>query len=130
MPLTEETKTAIFNKVKKQLETCCPPMVGRKSAYHTFEIIGNKPVPYGYKKEIIPGMFFAAAAIRKDMVSFYFFPIYMNAAAFKGIAPNLFKTLKGKSCFNLKKPEQVNEKELATLLKKGMTVWKKAGYMK
>ena len=97
MAMTEEQKTAIFNKIKKQLEKCTPPMVASKGNEQGFQLMGNKPVPYGYDKKIIPGMFFSAVAKRKNMVSFHFFPIYMNPSAFKGIAPHLFKTLKGKT---------------------------------
>lgn len=104
-------------------------MVEKKNpAYHDYELIGNKPVPYGHKKEIIPGMFFAAIALRKDSVAFHFFPCYMNTSM-KNIAPSLFRQLKGKTCFHFKKPEEVNERELDMLVKKGMQMWKKAGYM-
>jgi hypothetical protein len=46
------------------------------------------------------------------------------------VAPSLSKYLKGKTCFHFKKEEQVNEKELSALLKKGVAAWKKMGYMK
>ena len=130
MPITDETRTAIYNKLKKHLKKCTPPMVASsKSNSHDFHLMGNKPVPYGYDKKIIPGMFFAAIANRKDSVTFHFFPCYMNPG-FKELAPSLFKCLKGKTCFHFKKEEQVNEKELKALLKKGVSAWKKAGYMK
>ncbi len=130
MPLSPESKKNIFEKVKKSLEACTPPMVVNKGSSHAFEIIGNKPVPYGYKKEIVPGMFFAAVVERKDSVNFYFFPTYMNPGEFKVLAPTIYKCLKGKTCFHFKKEEQVNEKELNAILKKGIQAWKKAGYMK
>jgi hypothetical protein len=130
MPLTDETRNNIFNKIKKALAKCSPPMVLDKESDSAFSIIGNKPVPYGYKKEIIPGMHFSSVVTRKDMVSFYFFPCYGHSDDFSKIAPTLIKSLKGKTCFNFKKEEQVDEKELAALLKKGVEVWKKSGYMK
>jgi len=130
MPVTEETRSLIFSKLKKNLKKFSPPMVKTSgSAYHDYELIGNKPVPYGHDKKIIQGMFFAAIAHRKDSVTFHFFPSYMNAD-FKKVAPSLYKRLKGKTCFHFRNPEQVNEKELNALLKKGMAAWKKAGYMK
>jgi hypothetical protein len=130
MPITDETREAIFKKLKKNLAKCTPPMVANKnSSAGAYELMGNKPVPYGYSKKIIPGMFFAAIAQRKDSVTFHFFPSYMNTQL-KEVAPSLYKCLKGKTCFHFKKEEQVNEKELAALLKKGVAAWKKAGYMK
>ena len=133
MPVTPETKQAIFNKLKAAMLQYSPPMVvpkknlGRADA---FELIGNTPVPYGSKKVIVPGMFFVSIVNGKSMVSFHFFPIYMNKEAFKDLAPLTMKCLKGKSCFNFTKVEQVNEKEIAALLKKGVAVWKKLGYVK
>jgi hypothetical protein len=129
MPLTPEVPNEIFSKLKSALEKNCPPMVCSKDKEGVYELMGNKPVPYGYNKKIVPGMYFSSAVARKDMVSFYFFPMYMSAG-FKDLIPTMIKTLKGKTCFNIKKPEQVNEKELNALLKKGVQAWKKNGYMK
>ena len=129
MAITSATKQAIFLKLKTALKKHSPPMVNKKGSPVGYELIGNKPVPYGYKKEIIPGMFFASAVIRKDSVAFYFFPCYMNPQ-FRKIAPSLHKHLKGKTCFHFKKEEDVNEKELSALLEKGVEAWTKAEYMK
>lgn len=129
MSITPETRLAIFNKLKKNLKKCTPPMVAKDDSKDlAYQLIGNKAVPYGYDKKIIPGMFFAAVAQRKDSVTFHFFPSYMSNLG--EVAPSLYKCLKGKTCFHFKKEEQVNEKELDALLKKGMAAWKKMGYMK
>ena len=130
MPLTPETKKKIFITLKSAMEKCTPPMVYKKGLADAYELIGNKPVPYGYKKEIVPGMYFASTVVRTDSVAFYFFPTYMNPAPFKSIAPSLYKHLKGKTCFHFRKEEDVNEKELSDLLKKGVDAWTKLGYMK
>src|SRR5438046_783887 len=120
MPITDETRKIIYSKLKKQLDKCIPPMVVQSDPKGlAYQLMGNKPVPYGYNKKIIPGMFFAAVAQRKDSVTFHFFPSYMNTKL-KDVAPSLYKCLKGKTCFHFKKEEQVNEKELSALLKKGM----------
>lgn len=130
MPITDETRKAIFTKLKKGLDKCSPPMVASGDPKKmTIELIGNKPVPYGHDKKIIPGMYFASVAQRSDSVAFYFFPSY-GESSLKDAAPSLYKKLKGKTCFHFKKEEDVNEKELDTLLKKGLAAWKKAGYMK
>lgn len=130
MPLTPDVRDTIFDSIKSALEKQSPPMVVSKNKEGVFELIGNKAVPYGYKKEIVPGMYFSSVVARKDMVSFYFFPIYFREKEFKTLMPTMIKCLKGKTCFNFKKPEQVNEKELTALLKKGVQAWKKNGYMK
>ena len=129
MPLTNETRKLIFDKLKTNLAKCSPPMVvNTKAKADNYELIGNKPVPYGYDKKIVPGMYFASIAHRKDSVVLYFFPAYYNNKLME-VAPSLYACLKGKTCFHFKKEEQVNEKELQTLLKKGMETWEKEGYM-
>ena len=120
----------IFNKLKNELEKCCPPLVNNKSKADAYEVIGNIPTLYGYKKVLVPGMYFASIVARKDNVSFYFFPIYMNYKSYESIAPSLLKYLDGKTCFHFKKEEQVSVKELSALLKKGVQSWKNLGYVK
>lgn len=130
MPLTQETRQEIFERLKKHLLACTPPMViSNDSPGHDFAIIGNKEVPYGYDKKRIPGMYFSSLAMRKDSVAFYFFPSYMDKKLAE-VAPETYKLLKGKTCFHFKKAEQVNDKEMKALLKSGMTAWKEAGFLK
>lgn len=130
MPITEEARILIFNKLKMNLEKFTPPLVVTiDSSNSAYEIIGNKPVPYGYNKKIVPGMFFASINQLKDSVTFHFFPLYMNAEL-NEVAPSLCKYLKGKTCFQFKKVEQVDENELTLLIEKGMISWSKFGYMK
>lgn len=131
MAITLETRAAIYAMLQRALKKCSPPMVSKKDDKdQTIELIGNKPVPYGHDKKIVPGMYFASVAQRKDSVAFYFFPIYYKTDLFKKAAPTLVKCLKGKTCFHFKKEEQINEKELDALLKLGVKAWESEGYMK
>jgi hypothetical protein len=130
MALAPEARKAIFNILKSTMEKYTPPMTVSKDKEEVFELMGNKPVPYGSKKTIVPGMYFSSAVGRKDSVNFYFFPIYYHEKDYAEICPTLLKCLKGKTCFHFRKPEQVNEKELNALLNKGVQAWKKLGYMK
>ncbi len=130
MTITAETKTKIFSLLEKVMEENCPPLVKKKSAKDSIEVIGNTPTPYGYKKVMVPGMYFASALIRKDNVSFYFFPCYMKPDEFKKPAPTAMKCLDGKTCFHFKKEEQVIEKEIRSMFKKGIEFYKKQGWIK
>lgn len=78
MPISDESRKQIFDKLRHGLAKCTPPMViARETPGNlSIELIGNTPVPYGYDKKIIPGMFFASVTQRKDSVAFYFFPSY------------------------------------------------------
>lgn len=129
MPLTPETKQEIFNKIKSLLAKCVPPMVLVKDNENVYELIGNKPAPYGSTKKMVPGMYFSSVVLRKDSINFYFFPIYYRTEEFKSLIPSLIKCLKGKTCFHFKKLDQVNEKEFQAMLKKGLQIWKENGYL-
>ena len=129
MPLKPEIRKALFDTLKSALRKQCPPLVCVKDTADAFEIIGNTPHPYGSTKKIVPGMYFASTVVRKDMVSFYFMPIYYREKDYATIAPHLLKSLKGKACFNFRKVEQVDEYELKALLDKGLQAWKKLKYV-
>lgn len=119
----------VFDLLRSSLMKQCPPMVCSKDTGDKFEIVGNTPVPYGSTKKIIPGMYFASVAVRKQMVSMYFFPIYYHQRDFAEVAPTLLKRLKGKACFNFTRAEQIDIKELDALLRRGVRAWKKIGYV-
>ncbi|TSA50424.1 MAG: hypothetical protein D4R43_02275 [Sphingobacteriales bacterium] len=131
MPVTTEIKEKIIASVKKIMKQYAPPLVQKKTeGAMGNEWIGNVEAAYGSKKELVPGMYFASTAMRKDSVVFYFFPTYMNEKEFLAVAPNTYKCLKGKTCFHFKKPEDVNEKELNAMMKKGIVYYKKQGWIK
>ena len=73
--------------------------------------------PYSekWKKKI----FFGAAQIKKNYVSFYLMPVYMFPELLKNISPQLKKHMQGKSCFNFKNVKPELFKELADLAKEG-----------
>jgi len=130
MPLHPEIRERIFRKLRAGLKNQCPPMVCSRDEKGCYEIIGNKPVPYGSTGKIVPGMAFASVVPRKDMVSFYVMPVAYGRKEFEDVAPGLLKCLKGKSCFNFKVEDEIDSKELDALLGRGVTIWKKLGYMR
>lgn len=129
MPFTAETGKEVFEKMRSVLQKQCPPMVISNDVENNFELIGNKPVPYGSTKKIVPGMFFVSIILNKTMLSFHFFPMYLNKELYEPLVPNMIKLLKGKTCFNIKDDKEINEKELNALLSKGIDVWKKMDYL-
>jgi|SRR5215207_1415272 len=73
-----------------------------------------------WKKEI----FFGAAQVKKNYVSFYLMPVYLYPELLKDISPELKKRMQGKSCFNFKKVEPSLFEELAELTRKGAKKFK------
>lgn len=74
-------------------------------------------------------MFFAGLMLKKGQVGFYFMPIYTHPDKFKDVPAELKKCLKGKSCFHIKKPDAVLDRQLKDILKKGYEVYKEEGWV-
>src|SRR3972149_5445749 len=82
------------------------------------------PYSQKWKKEL----FFGAAQVKKNYVSFYLMPVYMCPDLLKYISPELKKHMQGKSCFNFKKIESPLFAELTQLTKQGFERFIKEEY--
>ncbi len=65
---------------------------------------------------------------QKDFVGFYSMPIYSHPNSFV-LSPELKKALKGKSCFHVKKLNPELLSELETVLKNGIELYRKEGWI-
>jgi len=112
----------IFARIRKQLLPYSKKMdlrVDKEGNFHLY-IVNDIELAGRMFKEV----YFGGIAIKKTMVSFYFFPIYTHPQHFS-IPAAIQKNLKGKSCFNFKKLDDVQEKAIAELLKEGAAFYKK-----
>jgi hypothetical protein len=64
-------------------------------------------------------LFFAAAKVKKNYVSFYLTPLYMFPDLLHLISPRMRKLMQGQSCFNLTVADQECLNELAQLTHAG-----------
>lgn len=74
-------------------------------------------------------IFFAGLMIQKGYVGFYFFPVYTDPGLKIQLQPELLKTLKGKSCFHIKKNDPVLFEQMNDALKKGFDLYKTKGWI-
>lgn len=74
-------------------------------------------------------LFFAAAQIKKQYVSFYLMPVYVKPALLEGMSPALRKRMQGKSCFNFTGPDPALFKELKALVKAGYASYQEQGFV-
>jgi hypothetical protein len=65
-------------------------------------------------------LFFGAATIKKNYVSFYLMPVYMYPDLLDGISPGLRARMQGKSCFNFKQIDPVIFAELTELTRRAV----------
>jgi hypothetical protein len=72
-------------------------------------------------------MFFGAAAIKKNYVSFHLMPVYVHPELLEGISDGLRKRMQGKSCFNFKALNEDTLAELRQLTERGFEALRKDG---
>ena len=89
----------VFEQLKKILKPFASKLTVSADTIDTYYLDG----PYSEKWKKV--LFFSAAQIKKNYVSFYLMPVYMFPDLLKGISPELKKRMQGKSCFNFKKFE-------------------------
>ena len=74
-------------------------------------------------------IFFGAAQIKKNYVSFHLMPVYASLKLVDGMSPELRARMQGKACFNFKKVEPALFKELAEVTKRGFEAFQREGYI-
>jgi hypothetical protein len=65
----------------------------------------------------------------KNYVSYYFMPVYMNAALQKRIPPELKKRMQGKACFNFSEVDPALFRQLADLTAAGFEGYRALKYV-
>jgi len=112
MPHTKESQSVFFSlkSILKKYE---------KGKIVVHDTATNYYLDAGYSEKWKKVIFFGAVSIKKNYVSFYYFPVYMFPDLLAGISPELKKHMQGKSCFNFKEMERKLFVELAELTKRG-----------
>lgn len=72
-------------------------------------------------------MFFGAAVIKKNYVSFHLMPVYVHPELLEGISDQVRKRMQGKSCFNFKTLDADTLAELRQLTERGFEAFRKDG---
>jgi hypothetical protein len=103
-------------------------------APHADQLVITKDEPGGYSLDApFQGkygktVFFGAAIIKKNYVSYYLMPLYVCPDLLAGLSPALKKRMQGKSCFNFTgslAPEVLAE--LEDLTARGLSRFKEEG---
>jgi hypothetical protein len=90
---------------------------------------GNYYVDTPFKRADGYAIFFGAAQIKKNYVSFHLMPIYASKELLDSLSPELRARMQGKACFNFKKVEPALFKELAAVTERGFEVFERGGYI-
>lgn len=117
----------VFKKLKSILKEYESQLTVRADFDSRYELWSEKDVIIGGEKR--KEVFFTALIIQSSYVGFYFMPVYTNRDLKKVFGPELLATLKGKSCFHIKKVVAILLRQIKSALKKGFSEYKKNGWI-
>lgn len=118
-------RAEVFKALKAVLSKHVPPLLVLSDGGDRYELITSKPFHHkGIRKD---NAYFGAIMMKKDYVGLYLMFIYDEPNNTEKLGPELKKTLKGKSCFNIKKLDEILMKQIETALKDGVNYYRKEG---
>ena len=74
-------------------------------------------------------LFFGAVQIKKNYVSYYLMPVYVDPGLLEGVSDKLKKRMQGKSCFNFTDIDQALFNELAQLTQAAFHSYEQQGWV-
>lgn len=103
----------------------------------TFSVRRDEPGRYELWSEkdiVIDGrrrseVYFAGLIIQKSYVGFYYMPIYADTDAVRFFGAELLATLKGKSCFYIKKLTPEIRTQIVEALSKGLELYRQRDWV-
>ena len=115
----------MFDLIKKEIRKYAPKVKITRESESGIETYTTKEFKLGAKT--YPGICFASSLIFKGHVGFYLFTLYTHPEFKKEIPAELLKTLKGKTCFNIKKLDDKLLGQIRETLKKAFEFYKAKG---
>jgi len=109
-----ESFESVWQKLKSLLQDLSPNLIVKVDEPGNYYL--DTPYSEKWKKEV----FFGAAQIKKNYVSFHLMPVYMYPDLVGGLSPDLKKRMQGKSCFNFKSIDDQTLAELKQLVHRSM----------
>ena len=117
-----------MNEVFDSLRAIVEPYVRSLDIKH--DDPGNFYVDTFHVMENRKPLWFGGVQIKKNYVSYYLMPVYVNPRLLDGMSADLKRRMQGKSCFNFKVVDKKLFKELAKLTRNALQDYQKAGYLK
>ncbi len=122
-----DDRLATFKEIQKLLKKYEPPMTAVSDFEGRYELVSKKDVEFAGRKR--SEVYFAAAIIQSTYVGFYLMSVYANPTMIKKIPPELMATLKGKSCFHIKRLDATLKRQIAAALTLSFEFYKKQGWV-
>lgn len=113
-----------LKEILKQYENPLTPKVDFDSKYDLWSV--KDIIIEGRKRKEVS---FATLIIQSNYVGFYYMPVYTDVELKSIFGQELLKLLKGKSCFHIKKLNEVLEKQIKEALDIGYSLYKDRGWI-
>lgn len=125
--MTTDDRKQIFNQIKKLMKKYEPPFTARSDFDSRYELWSEKEIVIAGKKR--KEVYFAGLIIQSTYVGFYFMPVYTDTSLKEVFESELLSTLKGKSCFHIKKLDKKLLSQIKKSLETGFKLYKKRGWV-
>ena len=122
-----DERKEIFDQIKILLKKYQPPFNARSDFESRYELWSEKDIEIAGRKR--KEVYFAGLIIQSNYVGFYFMPVYADTTLKDVFEPELLSTLKGKSCFHIKKLDKKLLLQIKRALAVGFKLYKKRDWV-
>lgn len=127
MTVKNEGLLPLFAEVKTLLEPYARRLTVRRDDPGYYDLWSEKDVVVAgrERKEV----YFAGLVVQKSHVGFYFMPVYAEQDPSSVFGPDLLATLRGKSCFHLKRLTPALRDQIEAALAAGWSLYEERGWV-
>jgi hypothetical protein len=127
MSVKNEDLLPLFAEVKQLLDPYALRLTVRKDEPGYFDLWSERDIVIDGRKRT--GVYFCGLVIQKSYVGFYFMPLYADDDLSSVFGPDLLATLKGKSCFHLRRMTPELRRQIVDALEAGWRLYEKRGWV-
>jgi hypothetical protein len=122
-----EALLPLFAEVKQLLTPYAARLTARKDEPGYYDLWSEKEIVVDGRRR--KDVFFAGVIVQKSYVGFYFMPLYADDDLSRVFGPELLATLKGKSCFHLRRLTPELRAQIEAALAAGWRLYEERGWV-
>ncbi len=127
MDVKNEALLPLFAEVKRLLTPYETRLTARRDEPGYYDLWSEKEIVVDGRRR--NDVFFAGVIVQKSFVGFYFMPLYADDDLSRMFGPELLGTLKGKSCFHLKRMTPEIRAQIEAALVAGWRLYEERGWV-
>ena len=127
MNVKNEELLPLFAELKEVLGPYAQRLTVRKDEPGYFDLWSEKDIEIDGRKR--KDVYFCGLIIQKSHLGFYFMPVYADGDLSSVFGPDLLATLRGKSCFHIKRMTPELKEQIAAALDAGWRLYEERGWV-